>query len=124
MILFLDDCVSRQKQFALRYPNAHIVDTAAKAIAALSKETYKVVCLDHDLGGEIYVESESADTGMEVARWIAKNKPEIDLVVVHTLNPDGGDNMMSMLKGYKAARIPFLIMFELESMKLIDNHNV
>lgn len=42
-------------------------------------------------------------------RWIVLNKPSIDLIIIHSLNPAGGLNMESSLKasGYEAMRIPF-----------------
>ena len=61
------------------------------------------VFLDHDLGGEVFVESEREDCGMEVVRFIVENKPEIRQIVVHTMNGVAGIEMRNKLMdaGYK-----------------------
>ena len=93
--LFLDDCVDRQALFAEKYPHATIVATAEEAISMLKLHTFQVVWLDHDLGDEIYVSSERADTGMEVVRWIVEHRPAVENFVVHTLNHDAGPMVQS-----------------------------
>ena len=109
MLLFLDDSKERIKKFKSAYPSATIVETSEETILQLQKSKFKIVSLDHDLGGEIYVDSGREDTGMGVVRWIVENKPQIELVIVHSLNDDGGLNMMSHLRyaGYNAVRTPF-----------------
>lgn len=109
MLLFLDDSKERIKKFKSSYPFATIVETSEETILQLQKSKFKIVSLDHDLGGEIYVDSGREDTGMGVVRWIIENKPQIELIIVHSLNDDGSLNMMSYLRsaGYNAVRTPF-----------------
>lgn len=109
-ILFLDDDEIRQRKFRSGCPWADIVETAEEAITALQKTVYHIVCLDHDLGGEIYVNSEREDTGMGVVRWIVANRPAITMVIVHSLNTDGSQQMVEALQEaeYDATRIPFI----------------
>jgi CheY-like chemotaxis protein len=108
-VLFLDDSIERTKQFRSLNPSATCVETAAEAIDLLSKSVWDGVFLDHDLGGEAYVDSELPNTGMEVVRWIVANKPFISWIVIHTLNSDAGNRMEGALRdaGYTVIRRPF-----------------
>lgn len=47
-----------------------LVDKAHEAIQALKDHTFDLICLDHDLGGQVMVDSSREDTGAEVARYI------------------------------------------------------
>jgi hypothetical protein len=107
-MLFLDDDESRISLFFGLVPTVTIVRTAEEAIAALNN-SWDVVSLDHDLGGEQYVSSERDDTGMGVVRWIAKNKPAVGRFIVHSHNHIGAENMESLLRttGYNVKQIPF-----------------
>ena len=111
-ILFLDDDLDRTKIFLLNVLNAHTVETAMECISVLqSKEEWDYVLLDHDLGGNIFVDSDREDCGMEVIRWIVKNKPIIKQVVVHSFNPDASKEMILKLRdaGYDAIPVPFYL---------------
>lgn len=108
-VLFLDDCPNRRKKFRSACPSAKIVETAEEAIAALAETKFDVVFLDHDLSGETYVDSDRKDTGMEVVRWMAENKPICGKVFLHTCNKDAGERMETTLVdlGYTVSRTPF-----------------
>lgn len=108
-LLFLDDDVMRQKKFRSNCPWATIVSTTTETVDKLQQERFSVVCLDHDLGGEVFVDSDREDTGMEVVRWIINNKPSIELIIVHSLNYNGALNMECALRsnGYNVIRVPF-----------------
>lgn len=108
-VLFLDDCPNRQKAFRSNVPHARIVATAAELIAEIQKEVPDVLFLDHDLGGEVYVDSGREDCGMEVVRWMEKNAPTIPHVIVHTMNPYAGTEMRERLQtaGYQTIHAPF-----------------
>lgn len=108
-ILFLDDDPARQKIFQSNCPSATIVATSAECINKLTNAVWDIVFLDHDLGGEIFVDSNREDTGMEVARWLSVNKKEIGQIIVHSHNPAGAANMSSLLKasGYNTLEVPF-----------------
>jgi len=71
-------------------PSAILTQTAAQCIEQLKSATWDIVFLDHDLEGEIYVDSSRDDCGMEVVRWIVENEPEIKKVIVHTHNTKAG----------------------------------
>ena len=111
MILFLDDNPHRTKKFLSEVPSAICTTTAQGMIDLLKKltEPAKFVFLDHDLQGETHVDSRGANTGMEVVRYIEKNKPSIEKIVVHSCNYPAAVQMTERLAniGYDVQRIPF-----------------
>ena len=68
--------------------------------------------LDHDLGGEIYVDSGRPDCGMEVVRWLAA-EPRAHIAqamfIIHTHNATAAKSMLQSLldHGYQAVYRPF-----------------
>lgn len=111
-ILFLDDCPTRQKWAKEKFDGGDNFFgealTAKEAIGWLEwgepEGFWDTVYLDHDLGDEVYVDSERADCGFEVVRWIVANKPTIGSIVVHTMNTPAGHGMVRDLReaGYSA----------------------
>jgi len=108
-VLFLDDDPIRCARFVAAQPTAAIVTTAADAIDALGRQAWDLVSLDHDLGGEYYVDSARDDTGMGVVRWVVAHKPVVGRFLVHSWNDAAGDAMVAALHaaGYPAARVYF-----------------
>lgn len=110
-LLFLDDDPQRAEIFLVAKPYAIWVQTAQDCIARL-EEAWFEVHLDHDLGGERFVDMNREDCGMEVVRWLCR-EPRTHLqgtrFVVHTHNT--GAALMMVLKmretGYQAEFIPF-----------------
>jgi hypothetical protein len=113
MILFLDDDPHRA---ALAYQRMSETDrtetiwcqTAEEAIVTLNdyKSVLKKVMLDHDLGGEQYVNIKREDCGMEVVRWLERNSQndkefqpftEIEFII-HSHNPYAGPKMAERLQ--------------------------
>lgn len=74
---------------------------------------YDLVCLDHDLGGETFVDSRYENTGFQFCRFLTEPQPFKDLrqtpFIVHSYNPEGAYQMYRNLKdaGYIVYRIPF-----------------
>lgn len=68
--LFLDDDPARAEAFLARHPDAIWVQDVAGCVARLA-EAWDEVHLDHDLGGEVYVDPARDDCGMAVVRWMA-----------------------------------------------------
>ncbi len=98
-ILFLDDMKVRHDSFRLRFPNENItfVETAKEAIAILEKDLqWDVICLDHDLGGRIFVDSEDENTGYQVAKFLSGKKMTCN-IIVHSCNPVGAKRMLDLL---------------------------
>lgn len=116
-VLVLEDDESRIKKFMQYIPNVTITTTAKECIEQLEKSNFDIVFLDHDLGGEVFVNSSNNDTGMEVVRWLcshklSKNTMELynTLFLIHSLNLVAVENMGIKLQecGYSAKRIPFI----------------
>jgi hypothetical protein len=110
-ILFLDDDPDRALDFLARHPEAVWVQTAGECIARLA-EAWDQVHLDHDLGGEVFVDSSRTDCGMEVVRWLCADphKPHGPTwFIVHTHNPEAAVLMVGSLRqlGYNAVYRPF-----------------
>lgn len=108
-ILFLDDSPERTEKFKAAYPEAVCVETAAECIEKLRSGVWHVVCLDHDLGGKEYVPTDSEDCGMEVVRWMVRNRPFVGRVIVHTWNEPAAKVMVSELRrrDYAVSYAPF-----------------
>lgn len=117
-ILVLEDDPIRQLKFKERFSEKGnisytMVETAEDCKSMLKKFEYEAIFLDHDLGGEVYVDSESQNTGGEVARWIESNRSEISgnpLFVIHSLNTVGSEYMSNLIsKSFdEVYRIPFV----------------
>ena len=119
-ILFLDDSLARVKKFRSHCPSATLVHTSDNAISKLaSGTTWDYVFLDHDLGGEEYVNSEREDCGMNVVRWIVEHKPQISTIIVHSLNPPAAARMVDdlMAAGFTAYGVPYISLY---NSNLID----
>lgn len=112
--IFLDDCPYRTVRFKSRLPDAICVTTAQECIEAIEREKeIRHLLLDHDLGGEVYVDSNREDCGMEVVRWLVTNSREnlakIDTIIVHSMNEPARKNMVYDLRTatYNVLEIPF-----------------
>ncbi len=110
-ILFLDDDPARRAKFLTTNPGAVWVETADDCIRALG-EPWDEIHLDHDLGGEHFVDHERDDCGMAVIRWLCA-EPRLHLqsalFVIHTHNPGAAIAMMFQLQamGYIVHERPF-----------------
>lgn len=109
--LFLDDDPARAAQFLAEDPEAVWVETASDCIARL-EERWDEVHLDHDLGGEHFVDHGREDCGMEVVRWLCLvRRPHLRPArfFVHSHNP-GAATMMGLellAAGYQVELRPF-----------------
>lgn len=85
---------------------AEDVDSAIKAF----EPPYDLLLLDHDLGGEAFMDSGEYNTGYTFAKYLtAMNWPEPPQIVIHSWNPDGAATMAGELVEYfnMVSRIPF-----------------
>lgn len=104
-VFFLDDDEKRHEAMA-DHARLHKYEfepawDAAGAMELLTKNSYSVIMLDHDLGGEVYVDSSHKNTGAEVARFLANfpNDRHIDTpVICHSWNPPGCRYMAMTLR--------------------------
>jgi hypothetical protein len=109
--LFLDDDPERASAFLEAHPDATWVQTVAECVEKLA-EPWDEVHLDHDLGGEFFVDVSRDDCGMEVIRWLAK-EPRRHLrkarFTVHSHNMVAAFEMSYRLQGlgYQVDTRPF-----------------
>jgi len=102
-VLFLDDDQERHNKFTLNSTGCDVdhVYTAQEAIDSLASVDYRLVMLDHDLGGK---ESEGRldckEDGRMVARFIAENPERFTetTFVIHSLNAAGAKEMKVIIK--------------------------
>lgn len=113
-ILILEDNFERIEQFKERIFEfkdknniqvlTTITDSAKDCIILLKNNEYNLVFLDHDLGGEVYVDTDNKNTGSEVARFLAeKNSYYLNMhkktkFIIHSFNPSGVKNMLNLIK--------------------------
>lgn len=123
-ILFLDDNPTRIARFRQAIPYATIVETAKECIEQIDKEQWDWIFLDHDLGGEEFVDSDRSDTGMEVIRHLIehKQKHQTSRVVVHSLNSLAREQMCLdlLMAGYDALPMPFPLVFRFVDEQLVS----
>ena len=95
-ILFLDDDENRHweiNRLNRGRHDIHKVYTAKECIEALQEGEWDMLFLDHDLGGEVYVDSANG-TGYEVAEFLeANNEYQPPKMYIHSFNPVGAKNM-------------------------------
>ncbi|MCV0439867.1 MAG: response regulator [Hydrogenophaga sp.] len=113
-ILILEDDENRIATFMEKLPtwqDVTCVTTAEAAIEKLSTEEFAVVFLDHDLGGEVYVDPSNPNTGSGVVRWMLQNVETVQDpdIVIHSMNTPAALAMEQDLKGKYGFvwRIPF-----------------
>jgi len=109
--LFLDDDPIRGEIFLAEYPDAVWARTTEECLARLS-EPWDEVHLDHDLGGEVFVDHERDDCGMAIVRWLcAQPRPHLKTTrfFVHTHNLNAACLMVLQLQllGYDVQVRPF-----------------
>ena len=104
MILFiLDDSFERLKAFRRAcHPSWSVVTAAsyAEAVERAKGQRFDAMFLDHDLNNE---EEGSTDLsrincGSNFAEWLVDNYSYDCPIIIHTLNPVGGENMKKILE--------------------------
>lgn len=111
-ILFLDDDSKRTEVAIKRYSqdNLYETSTAEQTIDLFKAEDFwDIISLDHDLGGEVYVNSVRKDCGMEVVRYMCTFVIPVRVVIIHTWNEQAAEVMSQKLRyvGYYVLQIPF-----------------
>src|SRR3954454_24924372 len=110
-LLFLDDDPARAEVFLAEHPQAIWVKTARECLERLT-EPWDEVHLDHDLGGEVFVDRDRDDCGMEVVRWLCVERRRHlsrTLFLVHSHNAGAACAMVMQLflAGYRVDGRPF-----------------
>jgi hypothetical protein len=116
-ILILEDDPNRVHTFMTKLGMQHelvCVNTAAAAIDMLHDadvdSSIDLVFLEHDLGGEVYVDTKNKNTGSEVVRWLTRQSLNVPCpIILHSLNEPASRSMqLSLLdRGFEVHRIPF-----------------
>jgi hypothetical protein len=116
--LFLDDDPERAAVFLRRHPEAIWVQTVTECVEKLL-EHWDEIHLDHDLGGEAYVDIDREDCGMEIVRWLAR-EPRRHLrrarFTVHSHNQMAACVMVMQIRamGFRVEAQPFGVPPEVE----------
>jgi len=109
-IFILEDDPFRIRQFCEALLHCDVtIRTNVEAAKAAWNPPYDVVSLDHDLGGETYVDSSHENTGYQFTKWLCQEPRDVKKYYVHSYNPDGATNMLhELLKADVVVyRIPF-----------------
>lgn len=100
-IFLLEDSYERMRRFRSLFRSHSITHSAdsEEANEILAKEQFDLICLDHDLNEHDNDWIASGD-GYEVACFLGSNQTPNDsaLILIHTMNPSGGDRMVAALK--------------------------
>ena len=115
-IFVLEDNENRIKFFAkfLRNHDAVIADNVEDAKKILGYKYFDMLFLDHDLGGEVLVDSSQENTGYQLVKYIVNKKLQKDSIfVLHSQNPVGAINMLELLKNnkYRVLMKPFTYIY-------------
>jgi hypothetical protein len=110
-VLFLDDDPACADSFLSENPEAIWVQTVEECLGRLA-EAWDEVHLDHDLGGQVFVDTNKTDCGMEVIRWLCKERRDhlsATRFFVHTHNSLAGILMVLQMQssGYRTEFRPF-----------------
>jgi len=93
-------------------------DNVVDAKHILESSVFDYIFLDHDLGGKAFVDSEDANTGYQVAKFINEKKIKYDKCVIHSLNYPGVLRMWPLLE--RTMYLP-IIMWNRENIEYIKN---
>lgn len=101
-IFILEDDMERIKLF-WEYGKAHDLTVVTSVSEAIKhwKPPYDLVLLDHDLGGEHYVDSEKENTGYQFVKYLTSieyGTYEPPKFIVHSFNYQGALNMTIELR--------------------------
>jgi CheY-like chemotaxis protein len=121
-IFLLDDSIKRLQRFR-RFFQEHAIThsaSAAEAMMILAREQFDLICLDHDLT-EHDNDWIADGTGYEVAHFLGNHATPNDeaLIIIHTMNPAGGERMMLALKNRRVQRISIIELLRPEAMPIL-----
>jgi len=104
-VLILEDDLERMKYFKTSLGPVYVeithVETAQECIEEMQKNKFDWIFLDHDLGGEIFVDTENKNTGSEVARWMSDNWDRFtdSEIIIHSYNQPAARIMQGYIPG-------------------------
>lgn len=92
-VLIIEDIKERQEILTSLY-RSHawiLVDIAYRAIQLIHAYDFDIISLDYNLKGE--------ETGVDVAKIIPCSRNNKTQVVIHSMNPDGAQEIKSIIPG-------------------------
>jgi CheY-like chemotaxis protein len=107
-IFLLDDSIKRLQRLQRLFAPHTIYHTASalEAIDRLKIEKFDLILLDHDLteDDQHWI---AEGSGLDVAQFLGQQHTPNDntLIVVHTMNPAGGHQMMAALANRRTQRL-------------------
>ena len=109
-VLILEDDPNRIKTFKNKLKEHDLyfftnVSDAKDAVAAFGPFDYYF--LDHDLDGQIFVDSKEMNTGYRFAEFLAESNVTGE-IVVHSMNPAGAQNIKGVLPQAQLVPFPYL----------------
>lgn len=99
-ILILEDNPIRIEKFKELFRNQElfIFDNIKDAYEACLINEFKLFLLDHDLGNQIWVNSNEENTGYQFIKKIIENNLQKNSVYyIHSSNPIGANKMLNLL---------------------------
>ena len=124
-IFILEDDPNRIDWFKenLMTDDLDITQDVAEAMKWLKSKEYDAVFLDHDLGGEVFVDSAEWNTGATVAQMIHETPNKVLDVVIHSWNPCGAKIMRDSMRanGVSCFYFPFQNMDFLRIVKQMND---
>jgi DNA-binding response OmpR family regulator len=99
-VFILEDDPHRVELFRAAATQHDVVysDNVDDAVAALNRGPFDVFLLDHDLGGETYVDSAQRNTGAGFCREaVAQEAMAHASVIVHSYNQAGAQRMVGLV---------------------------
>jgi DNA-binding LacI/PurR family transcriptional regulator len=113
-ILILEDNLIRIEKFKELFKNQdlYIAKDIQHAKEHCNFNEFPVMLLDHDLGNQIWVDSNEENTGYQFVKWLIENNLQKNaLIYIHSCNPIGANKMLSLLldNGYDGIWHPFLL---------------
>lgn len=111
-IFILEDNLNRIETFKqnLTGHELFIASNIEIAKTMLKFNQFELMFIDHDLGGEVYVNSEFPNTGYQLAKWIRENNITYKRLIIHSCNSIGSMNIKGLIP--EAERIPFPNLFK------------
>ena len=116
-IFILEDSEERiatlQRELPTIWPNCYlaIAQNSSEGKAILRQgQKFDLLLLDHDLGGQVYVDVKEENTGSTVAKFIAMNRVAYDYAITHSMNFYGAQNITAILPD--CVHIPFPVLLD------------
>jgi len=110
-ILILEDDGERVRSFYDMFcdDSLVVVNSSLSAIFLIRELKFDVIFLDHDLGGQTYVDSEEQNTGYQVSKIIDDSINKLTPIIIHSWNQIGVKRMKEVLKDHKGqvVSVPF-----------------